>query len=395
MSELDATAGGKPDGFAEAFTSKLEALNETQQSINQLSCWLRFQHKKSQQAAQIWASSAVKAPESRQLLFVYLLNDVLQTSRRRLPELCDHFGAKMEQVLPTLYKVSTPQVRDKISRVINVWEERAVLAAPEVARLRAIMAGGAGPAAPGAPLPPHAAAPVGRGAGGEAASLGPCLEALQSSDVLDRTLASMQTDSNLAQVLRDEPVDDPSHLGVALGRADAAHALVVENNAALQSELEDRKRLILLLCTAVEQQDAVCSELEAAMEQGNATLARVVETRTRLDNVRARCARAARREDPAPRQLGNRPPRAPTRLTRPRARPRDVLRCRCFSRARRCRASSTPSRGWPPTEAELCHVICALDHVTIQRQASGGAKLYVFMHAVVCRRSNGQHAARC
>ncbi|KAG8470930.1 hypothetical protein KFE25_009351 [Diacronema lutheri] len=283
-----AGAEGATDDFAESFAAKLEALNETQQSINGLSTWLRFHHKRSQQAAQIWATAATQAPASRHVLFVYLLNDVLQTSRRRLPTLCDHFSAKMEQVLPTLFKAASPLVREKITRVINVWDERGVLAAPEVARLRAIMSGGGGRAAPPAPAASavFATAPLAKPAGSEAASLGSCLEALQSSDVLDRALAS-QTDSNLTQVLRNEAVEDPSQLSVALGRVDAAHALVVENTGALRAELEDRKRLILLLCKAVEQQDEICKQIASAVQEGDATLARVVETRTRLDNMQS------------------------------------------------------------------------------------------------------------
>ncbi|KAJ1618350.1 hypothetical protein T492DRAFT_1093169 [Pavlovales sp. CCMP2436] len=283
------------EDFVDSFTSKLQALNETQQSINTLSLWLRYHGKRSEQAAEIWAAEALKAPVARHLLFIYLLNDVLQTSRKKAPQLCQQLGMKMEQVLPRIVETATPQVRDKIGRVVNVWDERGVLLKPDVVRLRNILALGGGKPAMSTPAMPAAAAAALRSTGSEAASLSSCLESLQSSDVLDRTITSTQTDGNLAQVLllKDGPVDDPSQLSIALGRADAAFEQVQGNNDALRAELEDRKRLIVLLCTAVEQQEVVCAEIAAAIKQGEGTLSRVVDTRSRLDNVRAQ-SRAAR-----------------------------------------------------------------------------------------------------
>jgi hypothetical protein len=284
MVDYASAAAAPEESFEASFISKLQALNETQQSINTLSCWLRYHHKRSKQAAEIWAAEAITSPVARRLLFIYLLNDVLQTSRRRAPELCDHFGAQMEAVLPQIVETATPQVRDKILRVINVWDERGVLAKPEIDRLRAIVTPGARVSTPTAAAQPST--PIGsKPSVSSSAPLSACLEALQASDVLDRTIYSTQMDSNLAEVLKDAPVDDPSQLGIALGRADAAVALVEQNNATLRSELEDRKRLILLLCTAIERQDDICAQLVSAIGDGEVTLSRVVESRTRLSQV--------------------------------------------------------------------------------------------------------------
>jgi regulator of Ty1 transposition protein 103 len=297
---LLAAAAGPEESFTQMFVTKLEALNETHQSINTTTLWIRYHHKRSRQAAEVWAAQTLASPPSRHLLFVYLLNDVLQTCRRGYPDLCDDFSSQMQLVLPKVAASASPQVKEKIARVINVWEERGVLTKADIGHLRNILTPDARGSA--ARVPAAAAAGAAKAPVNVHASLSQCLEALQTSEVLDRITLSTQADPNLAQVLKDEPIDDPSQLAVALGRADAAVALVQQNNAALLSELEDRKRLILLLCTAVERQDSLCAQITAATRDGDATLARVVQSMSRLDQACAsalRC-RAEARGVPAP-----------------------------------------------------------------------------------------------
>lgn len=69
---------------AGAFRDKLGSLNSTQASIETLSNWCQFFRKQAPAVVAAWDAEYVKAPPPRRLLMLYLANDILQNSRRKV-----------------------------------------------------------------------------------------------------------------------------------------------------------------------------------------------------------------------------------------------------------------------------------------------------------------------
>lgn len=67
----------------------------------------------------------LSAKENRKLTYMYLANDVIQNSKKKGPE----FGKEFELLLPKAFehmKRFDEKTRDKLIRLINIWEERGV-----------------------------------------------------------------------------------------------------------------------------------------------------------------------------------------------------------------------------------------------------------------------------
>jgi len=78
------------------------------------------------------------APDSsRKLVFVYLANDVIQTSRKKGTE----FGTEFQKVLVPVYKHLSIYKGDEklfksLNKVVNVWEQRHVYSSAFIQELR-------------------------------------------------------------------------------------------------------------------------------------------------------------------------------------------------------------------------------------------------------------------
>ena len=93
------------------FREKLSKLSESQQSIQTLSHWVAFHKANAAHAANVWADEAQRAVDPhRQLLLVYLANDVMQNSRRKGTPCADAFASQMATVLPAAHAAATPTV---------------------------------------------------------------------------------------------------------------------------------------------------------------------------------------------------------------------------------------------------------------------------------------------
>ena len=70
----------KPDAFA----AKLGNMNSTQASIETVSNWCQFYRKQALAVVGCWDAEFVRAPPARRLLMLYLANDILQNSRKKV-----------------------------------------------------------------------------------------------------------------------------------------------------------------------------------------------------------------------------------------------------------------------------------------------------------------------
>lgn len=66
------------------FRDKLGGLNSTQASIETLSNWCCFYRKQAPAVVTCWDAEYTRAPPPRRLVMLYLANDILQNSRRKV-----------------------------------------------------------------------------------------------------------------------------------------------------------------------------------------------------------------------------------------------------------------------------------------------------------------------
>ncbi|SCW02697.1 LAFE_0F12288g1_1 [Lachancea fermentati] len=124
----------------EQFISKLNLLDETQESIVSASKWLLSQYKEANQVATCWKTFILKSNTNtrRKLLAIYLANDVIQQSKhKRIGQFGDAFGNILGEVMGRVYPELPQDLRKKVRRVADIWKQRQVL--PESA-LKSILA---------------------------------------------------------------------------------------------------------------------------------------------------------------------------------------------------------------------------------------------------------------
>lgn len=146
----------EPEFDTERFEKKLLNLKDTQDSITGLSKWCLAKRVAHKQIVRSWLNVLkqgeleVTLPgcwfcsiyaisvkiESRLTLF-YLANDVIQHSKRRNYEFVDSWGTTLQKAT-TL--VREDKVKEKISRIFNIWEQREIYSEDFIADLHGLLA---------------------------------------------------------------------------------------------------------------------------------------------------------------------------------------------------------------------------------------------------------------
>lgn len=111
----------------EALKAKLSTLNETQESIVSVSQWITFHRRHADRIASVWHSRLREVPPPKRLNFVYLVNDIVQNAKaRKRPEFPNSFSPIIADAVQQAYRSSTPDIQNKIRRVVDVWKTRGV-----------------------------------------------------------------------------------------------------------------------------------------------------------------------------------------------------------------------------------------------------------------------------
>lgn len=121
----------------EVFRKKLDALQETQDSIVSISQWVLFHHRHAAHLCELWAEYTLAQNPSnllkKKLSLLYLCNDVVQQARhKRKPEFIAGFAAKLPSVLHAIYGTVDESIKPKIERLISVWSQRNVFSKPQI-----------------------------------------------------------------------------------------------------------------------------------------------------------------------------------------------------------------------------------------------------------------------
>lgn len=65
------------------FKEKLEKMTNTQQSIQAISLWTIYHIKHHLKTVEVWREEILKAKPERYIVFMYLCNDIIQSSRKK------------------------------------------------------------------------------------------------------------------------------------------------------------------------------------------------------------------------------------------------------------------------------------------------------------------------
>lgn len=115
-------------GYSEpALEKKLSDLNNSAQSIQQLSLWLIHHRKHYHSIVKIWFKELGKSPTgNRKLTMLYLANDVVQNSKKKHPEISKEFGSVMVKVMSHLSHVKDIDAKTvkSVARLLTIWQDR-------------------------------------------------------------------------------------------------------------------------------------------------------------------------------------------------------------------------------------------------------------------------------
>ncbi|KAH8378298.1 hypothetical protein KR093_010627 [Drosophila rubida] len=107
----------------ELFETRLEALKDTQQDIQQMSNWClqhRLNHKK---IIQCWLNVFKRVRVDHRLVLFYLANDVIQYSKRKRYEFVECWATALQRATTM---VRDDRVKSKILRIFQIWEQREI-----------------------------------------------------------------------------------------------------------------------------------------------------------------------------------------------------------------------------------------------------------------------------
>ena len=108
--------------------AKLSALNESSDSIVSVGQWIMFYRRYADRTAQLWLEKVKESNTSKKLNLIYLANEIMQQAKvRKKDDFIVAFMPIIAEGTALAYKGATPEVQNKIRRVVEVWRQRQVL----------------------------------------------------------------------------------------------------------------------------------------------------------------------------------------------------------------------------------------------------------------------------
>ncbi|KAI5961817.1 RTT103 [Candida pseudojiufengensis] len=121
----------------QSFTTRLDNINETQDSINALSTYMILNDSLFDQFINVWKTHILRADSSRKLLLLYLCNDVVQKAKRQnKSRYLSKFSDTLLDIINPTYHAVDVNIKKKISRLISVWEDRFVFETETINNLK-------------------------------------------------------------------------------------------------------------------------------------------------------------------------------------------------------------------------------------------------------------------
>lgn len=108
------------------FLKKLQGLKDTKPSIEVASHWLLFHRANATQIVNIWAEELAKVLPEKQLIYLYLANDVIQRCMDKNQEFTLPFKAVLPGCFQSIFAAFNAPLKLKVRRIIDVWRDRCV-----------------------------------------------------------------------------------------------------------------------------------------------------------------------------------------------------------------------------------------------------------------------------
>ncbi|XP_003389152.1 PREDICTED: regulation of nuclear pre-mRNA domain-containing protein 2-like [Amphimedon queenslandica] len=107
-----------------ALEEKLRRLTSSQESIETLSLWIIHHKANASVIAETWSETFYQTDPDRKILLFYLINDVLQNSRRKgVTVFSEIFSSRLKQAT---FLVRGLKIQTSVERIIHIWRERRV-----------------------------------------------------------------------------------------------------------------------------------------------------------------------------------------------------------------------------------------------------------------------------
>ncbi|KAM9308260.1 regulation of nuclear pre-mRNA domain-containing protein 1A [Gastrophryne carolinensis] len=283
--------------FSEAaLEKKLSELSNSQQSVQTLSLWLIHHRKHSGIIVSVWDRELRKAKPNRKLTFLYLANDVIQNSKRKGPEFTKDFEPVIVGAFEHVSSESDEDCKKHLTRVLSIWEERAVYEYDILEQLKIALFGEKKNKKRVYEDVEVKDEEDNNDEEGDSLSKISPEEPLQATDLI-RVLQELENaasgDAAVHQRIGSLPVEvqDVSLLDKITDKAsgdqlakmvDDACMLLADYNGRLAAEIDDRKQLTRMLSDFFRSQKDVLDEKEQQLEEYKCKLAKVSQVRKEL-----------------------------------------------------------------------------------------------------------------
>ncbi|XP_014086968.3 uncharacterized protein [Bactrocera oleae] len=103
------------------FETRLEALKDTQEGIQQMSAWCLQQRNHHKKIVSCWLNVFKRVRVEHRLTLFYLANDVIQNSKRKRYEFVESWATALQRATTM---VRDEKVKGKVLRIFSIWEQR-------------------------------------------------------------------------------------------------------------------------------------------------------------------------------------------------------------------------------------------------------------------------------
>ncbi|KAH8412829.1 hypothetical protein KR009_006054 [Drosophila setifemur] len=120
----------------ELFETRLEALKDTQDGIQQMSNWCLQHRSNYKKIIQCWLNVFKRVRVDHRLVLFYLANDVIQYSKRKRYEFVECWATALQRATTM---VRDERVKDKILRIFKIWEQREIYSEEYISDLSGLL----------------------------------------------------------------------------------------------------------------------------------------------------------------------------------------------------------------------------------------------------------------
>ncbi|XP_016964265.1 atrophin-1 isoform X2 [Drosophila biarmipes] len=215
----------------ELFETRLEALKDTQEGIQQMSNWClqhRTNHKK---IIQCWLNVFKRVRVDHRLVLFYLANDVIQYSKRKRYEFVECWATALQRATTM---VRDERVKDKILRIFKIWEQREIYNEEYLSDLSGLLN----------IAPPKKSQVDVSDEFQNATLIAKVRECVELAEITDKSMQKLPKPPTFEIEVIKQQLKDKSHSGDIEKEVERCVAFINAYNKNLQNEIKSRKAVL-------------------------------------------------------------------------------------------------------------------------------------------------------